>query len=198
MELFWDHFPEATELKILDVGGFVSKHAAQILDEHPNKQKLASINISQGELMSIRDVYPDLPVSVADARQLPFKSKSFDIVYSNAVIEHVGSRADQHLMAKEIQRVGRAWFVTTPNRWYPFEFHTRLPLIGWLPAPLMKKLSRAYSYDHIQRRYRSGAGSESTRLITRHELESMFPTSEVVCQRVTFWPETLIAIGQAR
>ena len=54
---------------------------------------------------------------VADGCCLPFGDKSFDIVFSNAVIEHLAAE-DQKRMAKEISRVGRSWFVTTPNFWY--------------------------------------------------------------------------------
>jgi hypothetical protein len=30
-------------------------------------------------------------------------------------------------------RVGRRAFITTPNRAFPVEVHTRLPLVHWLP-----------------------------------------------------------------
>jgi len=54
-------------------------------------------------------------------------------VFSNAVIEHVGDIERQRLFVSEALRVGRRVFVTTPNRWFPLEVHTRLPFVHWLP-----------------------------------------------------------------
>ena len=64
---------------------------------------------------------------------MPFADGAFDVVYSNAVIEHVGGRERQEAFVREALRVGRRVFVTTPNRWFPIEVHTRLPLVHWLP-----------------------------------------------------------------
>jgi len=59
---------------------------------------------------------------LGDALDLRWPDKYFDAVYSNAAIEHVGDFDSQKRMAAEVMRVGKRWFVTTPNRWYPFEF----------------------------------------------------------------------------
>ena len=70
----------------------------------------------------------------ADGRALPFADGSFDLVYSNAVIEHVGDAADQRRFAAEHRRVGRHWALTTPNRWFPVEAHTHAVFRHWRPA----------------------------------------------------------------
>ncbi len=90
---------------------------------------------------------------VADGLKLPFRDASFDLVYSNAVIEHVGDGADQRRFMAEHRRVGRCWVVTTPNRWFPIESHTRMVLLHWLPswrsrrAEFTRLLSRVASSD---------------------------------------------------
>ena len=76
-----------------------------------------------------------------DACALPFADGSFDVVFSNAVIEHVGDIDRQRLFVAEALRVGRRVFLTTPNRWFPIEVHTRLPLVHWLPE---RAAGRAY------------------------------------------------------
>jgi ubiquinone/menaquinone biosynthesis C-methylase UbiE len=79
--------------------------------------------------------------TVADARELPLESGSFDWVFSNAVIEHVGGWRDQERFAKEIQRVAaRGYFVTTPNKYFPIEPHTMLPFYQFLPVSVQKKV----------------------------------------------------------
>jgi ubiquinone/menaquinone biosynthesis C-methylase UbiE len=83
---------------------------------------------------------------MGDACDLPWADKYFDLVYSNAVIEHVGSFEIQKKVASEIMRVGKSWFVSTPNRWYPFEFHMRRPFVTWLPGDLYLKVGRLFSH----------------------------------------------------
>jgi len=65
------------------------------------------------------------------------------VVHSSAVIEHVGSLASQCAFVAECCRVARrAVFITTPNRWFPVEFHTVLPLVHWLPKEIFRALMR--------------------------------------------------------
>ena len=85
-------------------------------------------------------VYSDLnptakrrPYIAADGRALPFKSDSFHLVFSNAVIEHVGDEADQRRYIDEHRRVGRQCIVSTPNRWFPVESHTLAVFKHWSP-----------------------------------------------------------------
>lgn len=59
---------------------------------------------------------------------------SSDLVISNATIEHVGSENNQIKMISNIIKLSKKIFIIiTPNRNHPIEFHTKLPLIHWLP-----------------------------------------------------------------
>ncbi|MGH3851993.1 MAG: methyltransferase domain-containing protein [Pseudonocardiaceae bacterium] len=74
------------------------------------------------------------PTVRGDARTLPFVDNSFDYVVSNAVIEHVGGRNGASQMLLEGNRVARrGWIHTTPNRRFPIEVHTGVPVLHWLP-----------------------------------------------------------------
>jgi hypothetical protein len=81
---------------------------------------------------------------VADGRRLPFADAAFDLVYANAVIEHVGDRDDQIRFARELARVGVAWVITTPNRWFPIEAHYHTFFThwgrGWAPRGSVSRL----------------------------------------------------------
>jgi hypothetical protein len=75
-----------------------------------------------------------VPWTVGDGCALPFEADSFDYVVSNAVIEHVGGPERAKLMLSESRRVARLGaFHTTPDRWFPIEVHTQVPLLHWLP-----------------------------------------------------------------
>ena len=91
-----------------------------------------------------------IPASASSrhARKLPFADNSYDFVHSSAVIEHVGSHRDQTTFLGELWRVSRRGiFVTTPNRWFPIEFHTVLPLIHYLPPDAFRAILRRIGRD---------------------------------------------------
>lgn len=67
----------------------------------------------------------------ANALQLPFEDHEFDLVVSNAVIEHVGAKPEQRRFIEEHMRVGKKWVFTTPNRAFPIEAHTHQFMRHW-------------------------------------------------------------------
>jgi len=70
----------------------------------------------------------------AHAPVIPAPDASYDWVSSSAVIEHVGSSSQQERFLADCARVAaRGLFLTCPNRWHWLEFHTKLPLLHWLP-----------------------------------------------------------------
>jgi SAM-dependent methyltransferase len=120
---------------------------------------------------------------VGDGCRLPFADQSIDVVFSNAVIEHV-PRELQPVMASEIMRVGRSWFITTPNFWFPIELHRRFPLFQFLPQTMQ---------DAYDRRFNPFYDGNQVNLLSASDMRRLFPGTRVVSQRVTFMPETLIA-----
>jgi SAM-dependent methyltransferase len=101
--------------------------------------RITAVGLHDGS--RFRERYPDIAYVQGDGCALPFDDASFDVVHSNAVIEHVGGLERQQAFVREALRVGRRVFLTTPNRWFPIEVHTRLPLVHWLPPSLA---GRAY------------------------------------------------------
>jgi len=181
--------------RILDLGSQLDDGPGLLLESQVGAEAVVACNIDRDHLDRIGAALPGVGLVLADGRRLPFADKSFDLVFSNAVIEHVGGIEDQTLMASEIQRVGKRWFITTPNRWFPFEFHTRMPFYSWLPAKTMTRAAHLWSYNHVAGRYQHGIRRAHTRLMTCSELRRVFPSSSVLPIQVTVWPETLVVIG---
>lgn len=130
---------------ILDVGvtadaEYLSVNYLEAL--HPNKAAITACGIEDASFLE--EQYPGLTFVHADGLDLPFDDRSFDFVHSSAVIEHVGCEVNQRRFVSECARVARRGvFLTTPNRWFPVEFHTKLPLLHWLPKPLFRRIIRA-------------------------------------------------------
>ena len=108
-------------------------------ERYPWPWRITALGLHDGS--RFRERHPEIPYVQGDACALPFPDGAFDVVHSNAVIEHVGGRERQLAFVREALRVGRRVFLTTPNRWFPVEVHTRLPLVHWLPDDLA---GRAY------------------------------------------------------
>jgi SAM-dependent methyltransferase len=135
-------FPPREGERVLDVG--VSSlddlpGENYFLRRYPYPAQLTAVGID--ELDELAGRYPDVTFVRADGRSLPFPDRSFDVVHSNAVIEHVGPAAEQARFVGELLRVGKAAFITTPNRWFPLETHCKLPLLHWLPRPIVLEIA---------------------------------------------------------
>jgi len=112
---------------------------------YPWKHRITAAGLDDARFLE--DQYPGVRFVPADGMALPFSDGAFDLVHSSAVIEHVGSRRRQQLMLAECLRVARRGVcLTTPNRWFPVEFHTQLPLLHWLPPRLHRPLLRLLGY----------------------------------------------------
>ncbi len=177
----WNRFLEwmrpDTGTKVLDVG-FNEREYSPVdnyLERHyPWPENLTALGLE--EAVEFRQRYPQVRAVRYDGRIFPFEDQKFDVVWSNAVIEHVGGFERQVLFVKEMKRVGRRVMFTTPNRWFPVELHTRLLLVHWLP----KKLA-----DRIYRRLnRSFAAGNYMHLLSRAALRRILQAAGVTRYRI--------------
>lgn len=117
---------------------------------------------------------------VADGRALPFGDLAFEVVFSNSVIEHLSTMEAQVLFAQELRRVGRRYFVQTPNRWFPIEPHYLFPLFQFLPVAIQRWLHAHFDIGTFKKTDPFG----TIRLMTGKELERLFPEGRLVPERI--------------
>ena len=171
LRLFLEELRPTPEATVLDVGvdelGFGEGDGCGTLnffeERYPWPERITALGLHDGT--GFRARYPNIPYVQGDACALPFRDAEFDIVFSNAVIEHVGDRERQRAFVSEAIRVGRRVFITTPNRRFPIEVHTRLPFVHWLPDAISHRVYRATGKE---------IGPE-VELLTRRSLAALFP-----------------------
>jgi len=180
-ELFLREFPPAPDARVLDVGYNETEYSAtdNFLEKHyPYLRNVTALGIEEPAQFSQR--YPEVRAVAYDGRAFPFADDSFDLCWSNAVIEHVGTHADRRAaqvrFLREIGRVARSGFVTTPNRHFPIEVHTRTPLLHWLPRPLF--------HAFLRRTGRAWAAGDYMDLLTMADMRSLLREAGIERYRI--------------
>jgi len=189
-ELFMRTFNPTEITSILDVGCGEGNFLELM---YPFKKSITCIDISEKNIEKFKKLHPNIKIMQGNAKDMPFEDNSFDIVFSNAVIEHVGDINEQKKFAKEISRVGRNYFITTPNKFFPLEPHYRFPFFQFIPKKLQKILTNHFSIGNYPKGY-----WEDINLLSSNQLKELFPESKIVKHRITFYPETLIAISNSK
>jgi len=120
-DLFVRMLRVGTDESVLDVGVTSERdydHSNYLEAFYPHKHRITAVGIDDAKFLE--ELYPGLTFVQANGLDLPFADGAFDIVHSSAVIEHVGSAANQARFLSELWRVARrGLFITTPNRWHP-------------------------------------------------------------------------------
>jgi hypothetical protein len=161
--------------RVIDLGGTAHLWASF---EHRLDVTLVTVPPRPGEAA------PETSMRVihADACDLSrrFEDESFDLAFSNSVIEHVGGPQRRRAFAGEARRLGRAYWVQTPSDHFPIEAHTGVPFYFSLPGPIRDALHRRWAAE-LPEWYEMIAGTD---VVTRAEMARLFPDAEVYTERI--------------
>lgn len=168
-------------LEILDIGG-TQEFWNLMLPGDPGDIRVTLLNLEHQPVTSNHFVS-----AAGDARAMPqYADGSFDVVFSNSVIEHVGTFAEQSSMASEIRRVGKRYFVQTPNKRFPLEPHFLFPWFQYLPAAIRAGMVQRFNvgwYKRIPDGRAARAEVDSIQLLTRSRFLSLFPGATLRVER---------------
>jgi SAM-dependent methyltransferase len=185
LALFMETMGPGPETRVVDVGvgdtGFGTEPG--VASSHNFFEALypwpAQITaVSDVPLPNFAREFPLVQCVTASGTELPFEDDSFDVAFSNAVVEHVGERDQQRKFVAELCRVAPRVFLSTPNRWFPVETHTLLPFLHWLPRRAADRAFDALGKDNWDR----------VELLTKRGLLELFPRgveARVVESRIT-------------
>ncbi len=178
-------------LTILDVGG--TQFFWYTMQFAPDEQiTITVLNVAPETLWM-----PGMHVVVGDGCHMgQFADKSFDVVFSNSAIEHVGGFANQQAMAREIERVGQRYFVQTPNRAFPIEPHFLVPFFQFLPLAVRVWLLQRFRlgwYDRIPDYAAARREVAAIRLLSKREVQSLFPGARLRRETILWLTSSFIA-----
>lgn len=177
---------------ILDIGATSDRsydHSNYFEAWYRHKQSVTAVGLDDASYLA--EIYPGVRFLRAEGRDLPFGDKAFDYVHSSAVLEHVGSRERQVQFLREAWRVSvKGIFVTTPNRWFPVEFHTVLPLLHWLPPRRYRAVLTRIGREFF-------ASEDNLNLLSRQPLACLASAAGITNQKLDSvalfgWPTNLI------
>ena len=172
LELFLETIRPGPETRVVDVGvgdtpfgtepGVAATHNFfEAL--YPWPERITAV--SDVPLPNFAQAFPAIRTVVANGLDLPFADDEFDVAFSNAVVEHVGGREEQRRFVAELCRVAPRVFLSTPNRWFPLETHTLVPVVHWLPRPAADRTMRALRRENWSQ----------VELLSKGDLLALFP-----------------------
>jgi hypothetical protein len=190
MKEFVGTFSPTQETKILDVGG--TTYNWKLID---CQSQITILNLSVPQDI---DAQPRNFIFVkGNGLSLQYHDGSFDICYSNSVIEHVGTFENQFKFASELIRVGRQVWVQTPAYSFFFEPHLLTPFIHFFPKEYQRKLLRNFTvWGWLVRPNQQNVDNflSEIRLITYKEMGELFPSCEIRIEKFLGFPKAYIAV----
>ena len=182
-----DHF------KILDIGGDI-QYWKNIGWQHP-ACKIHLLNLYESKVPE--NETHQFSSSVGNGLSLEYKKGEVDLIFSNSVIEHVGSYANQQIFASEVRRVSDKYIVQTPSIWFPLEPHSLIPLFQFLPHPIRALLIMTFNINYFPKAKTYKAAikvSHSTLMFTHKRFKQLFPEAEIQVERFLGIPKSYTAI----
>ena len=206
-EIFRQNFKLNKTTKILDIGSENGENINRVLGDTeilPNNVFIADIDAQV--IKSGREKFGFQSVLLDETGTLPFADNFFDIVYCSSVIEHTTASKErvweissekefqktawekQKFLAKEIERVGKAYFVQTPSKNFPIESHTWLPMFSYLPRPLQIKILR------LSNKYWIKKSLPDFNLLNSKDMRKLFPEAKIIFEKKFGLVKSIIAI----
>jgi hypothetical protein len=183
MATFVDRMKPSGRDRILDVGGRVLFWNE--LQQPVQQLDIVNIEGNPGEFKAVPE-RPWMRLGYGNALDLSFQDQSYDLVFSNSVIEHVQTWDNQVRFAREAERVGKSLWIQTPAREFFIEPHYIAPFIHWVPVAMRRKLVRWCSlWGWLERPSQSRIDEtiQEIRLLSFREFQSLFPDCEILRER---------------
>jgi hypothetical protein len=144
-KIFSNHIILKKRNVLIDIGTspILDKSENIILSEYKWKKNITCLSNQNCDILKVK--YKKTKFLIGDAKKINCKNSKFDIVHCSATLEHLGSNENQLKAIKEMYRISKKYlFISTPNRFFPLEMHTKLPLLHFLPKKLFRYIIKFF------------------------------------------------------
>lgn len=166
MAVLADRIELSPHLSVLDIGGL-----PDLWEMTPNRPRVTLLNLPGAFRWLTREQRSDFDLiegNIFDSPELP---ASFDIAFSNSVLEHVGAAAKQEIFARIVRRAPAYW-IQVPSPRFPIEQHCHA-LFWWQRGDRLRE--RAMKRWSERGDALSGPFMRNTFPIDQHRLQKLFP-----------------------
>ncbi len=174
------NFPKDQTVQILDVGG------TAYFWEHKKLLQSRRIQVTLLNLQEELGLPEGISSMKGDATDMSnIQTDQFDVVFSNSVIEHLYTWTNQLKMAKEVRRVGKKFFVQTPNKHFFVEAHYAIPFIQYFPKNVSYQILTKTKLSRWRKWHQGDAKQylDEIRLINKREMKKLFPNSRIFSEK---------------
>jgi hypothetical protein len=182
-------FPDLSTSRVLDLGGELGSWDTAPVT--PRCVTVVNPLVPDAERPGFRSVR-------GDGCDLPgwLREETFDLVFSNSVLEHVGGADRRRAFARTVQEMAPRHWIQTPYRYFPVEPHWLVPGMAWLPLRARAAISRTWPFGFPRERDQDSSVSDclSVDLLTRTEMRYLFPASTQERERFLGLTKSLIAV----
>lgn len=184
---------KGTKFKIIDLGGDVN-YWVQLDWQHSNVETTL-LNLYDNKIdESLKSNFISIK---GNALEAPFNDKSFDLVFSNSVIEHVGSYENQSKFADEVRRLSDKYIVQTPSLWFPLEPHSLIPLFQFIPHSIRAVLIMVFNINYFPKAKTYSEAldtSRTTLMFTKKRFKNLFPEADIQVEKLFGIPKSYTAV----
>jgi hypothetical protein len=192
-EQFTSTFPQLSNMSVIDLGGRLETWRRSPVQ--PGHVHVLNLEKADGEIPAWAEF------DHADACDLPdaIRRRRYDVVFSNSVIEHVGGHAQRVRFAETARSLADRHWVQTPYRYFPIEPHWLFPGFQFLPLNAKAVVAQRWPLVHTQPPDRATAlrAALHVELLSRTEMQALFPASEIISEKVAGLAKSLVALKRA-
>jgi len=179
--------------KIIDIGGTCNYWELMNMHFHKNFKPIV-VNFSKDCLK-----HDNCTGIRGDGKSLSFlKDNTFDIAYSNSMIEHLSSLKEQSEMARNINRIAENYFLQTPAFVFPLEPHFLFPFFHWLPKNIRIWLVFHFNlgwFERCKNQIEAENLVDSIRIMKKKELKLIFVNAKIITERFFLIPKSYIVMN---
>jgi hypothetical protein len=191
---------EKGSAEIVDLGGTETywKVGEEFIRQNRSRLRFTIVN-TEPQKIHDAETFDFVEESATDPAL--FADRTFDLVHSNSVIEHVGIWRDFEMFARNARRLSPRYYIQTPNYWFPFEPHFRFPAFQYLPEFVRARLIMRFSlgfFPRIEDRAEADDIIYHHRLLTTRQMARLFPDAVISHEKFKGLDKSIIAIREGR